>query len=63
MKNGQGEYYFSNGDEYRGGFKDNMKHGSGCQYIWREGGYELSDATFVGDVYQGGNVYERKKGR
>jgi 1-phosphatidylinositol-4-phosphate 5-kinase len=61
MKHGNGEYSFANGDQYKGGFKDNLKHGYNGTYSWKEGGWELVDANFLGDKYQTGNLVEVKR--
>ena len=49
MKQGLGQYNFSNNDEFRGTFKDNLRHGTNCQYIWKDKGYEMTNANFTRD--------------
>ena len=59
MKQGMGQYNFSNNDEFRGTFKDNMRHGMDCQYIWRNQGYEMTNATFNRDICESGKAVKK----
>ena len=38
VKNGQGKYFYPNGDVYEGGWKDGLKHGVGVYKYKADGG-------------------------
>lgn len=45
MRNGQGTYFYSNGDRYEGGWRDNMRHGKGTFYD-NDGSLYIGDWLF-----------------
>lgn len=46
MRNGQGTYFYSNGDRYEGFWQDNMRHGKGTFYD-NDGSLYIGDWLFI----------------